>query len=382
MITVLFVNHVGQVSGAEMTLRDLVAHLCESVRCVVACPGPPDRGLAAVVSEAGAEWRPLPQWRPHRWPPWRAAADWLHGRAVAAAIAELAADVRPDVIHANSLPAAVLLARARVDAPVVWQARDLRMPAAAVRLAAARATRIAAISRVVADAVAQAQPAARAKLCVIYNGIDLARLDDVAPAAVRAEYKIPAYAPLVGTVGQIVPWKRLDIFLRAAAIIAPSSPAHFVIVGADLFGEHGRLAAALRRLQDRLGLGGRVHWLGYRTDALSVVAALDVYLHTADREPLGRSLLEAMALGRPCVAPAAAGPAEIIGDRPCAVLYAPGDPAAAAAAVLRLLSDKRLAAAAASAARQRVAEAFDARRMAREYAQLYAEVVGGGGDIL
>ena len=52
-----------------------------------------------------------------------------------------------------------------------------------------------------------------------------------------------------------------------------------------------------------------------------------VLLHCADREPWGLVLIEALAAGRPVVAPAAGGPLEIL-DRG---LYPPGDADAAVA---------------------------------------------------
>ena len=87
-----------------------------------------------------------------------------------------------------------------------------------------------------------------------------------------------------------------------------------------------------------------------------------VLLHCAEREAFGIALVEALAAGRPVVAPAAGGPLEIVTPA-CGRLYEPGDAEAAAAAIVDVLGDPD----APAAARERAA-AFDARDSARAFA--------------
>jgi glycosyltransferase involved in cell wall biosynthesis len=164
------------------------------------------------------------------------------------------------------------------------------------------------------------------------------------------------------------------VFVEVAARLAARTAAHFVHVGADLFGEHHRYARCLESLARRRRLDGRLHWLGYRPDALVLLAALNVYLHPADAEPLGRSLLEAMAVGVPCVAAAAGGPAEIISPAQTGLLFPPGDAGQAAAAVERLLVDSAFAQRLAAAARAQVQARFSASRMAAQLMGVYNEL--------
>ncbi len=69
------------------------------------------------------------------------------------------------------------------------------------------------------------------------------------------------------------------------------------------------------------------------SDPAAALAEATCLLHCADREPFGVALVEALACGRPVVAPASGGPREIV-DRTCGVLYDPGDARAAAAALV------------------------------------------------
>ncbi len=94
-------------------------------------------------------------------------------------------------------------------------------------------------------------------------------------------------------------------------------------------------------------------------------------LHCADEEPFGLALVEALACGRPVVAPAAAGPLEIVTDG-AGRLYPPGDAAAAVAALRAVLADP-----AAPAAARRRAEAFDVAASAARMADAIDAAIAG-----
>ena len=93
-------------------------------------------------------------------------------------------------------------------------------------------------------------------------------------------------------------------------------------------------------------------------------------LHCADTEPFGVALTEALACGRPVVAPRAGGPLEIV-DESCGALYEPGDPAAAAALVQACSSRRRRWA---GPARERAEQLFDRRTSRRRFRALVEEL--------
>ncbi len=103
--------------------------------------------------------------------------------------------------------------------------------------------------------------------------------------------------------------------------------------------------------------GANVTIAGPIDDVPAALADHHVLLHCADEEPYGMVLVEALAAGRPVVAPAAGGPKEILTEG----LYPPGDAAAAAGELERALADPQ----AGERARRRAEEHFDVRDSTR-----------------
>ncbi len=370
---VLYVNHVGEVSGGEMSLLTLLSHLqTQEFEPIAAAPrqGP----LHALLDKLNITTQHIPPLRLRKTRNPLA----LAGQAGALMLRRIQLGgiiqrMRPDIVHANSLTAAVSATTWSVGMPpVVCHARDLSFPKRAMQWASSGAEAIIAISESVKKAVVEVAPEAADKIEVIYNGIDEEQFrPQKARAAVRQMLRLEEDELLVGNVGQLVPWKRQDMFLDTAALIASKLPrARFVIVGADMFGEHLDYVASLRAKARELGLGKAVIWAGYRDDVADLMAAMDAMVHTAEVEPLGRVILEALCVGTPCVAVNANGPAEIIENLESGML-AEADAQSLADAAVSVLSKPRLAEALAEGGKARVAENFSAEQMARRTEQLY-----------
>src|SRR5439155_24607267 len=82
----------------------------------------------------------------------------------------------------------------------------------------------------------------------------------------------------------------------------------------------------------RLGVAGRIAWLGPRPDIERWYAAADVVVLPSRYEPFGNVHLEALASGVPVVASAAAGGAEAIVDGGGGAVVDPRDAGAVATA--------------------------------------------------
>ena len=110
----------------------------------------------------------------------------------------------------------------------------------------------------------------------------------------------------------------------------------------------GPLEAEIRAEHARLGLGDRFALLGYRTDATRLVAAADVFVLASHHEGLPVTVMEALTLGVPVIAPDVGGIREAVTDGRDGLLVRPDDPTALADAIVRYATDDDLRAFAAS----------------------------------
>jgi glycosyltransferase involved in cell wall biosynthesis len=230
----------------------------------------------------------------------------------------------------------------------------------------------------VSDDVRDSIPARlRSRVEVLVHGIDLARVRAHAHdrATMRAELGVADDQMLVVTVANYREHKGYPHLLRAAAMLRDTgAPIRFAIVG------QGQLEAEVERLHAELDLSDTVHLLGYRPDAVRVIAAADVFCLASLHEGLPVAVMEAQALGVPVVATAVGGLCQAVSDEVDGLLVPPGDAAALGAALGRLVDPElrsRMSAAAAVAG-----ERFSARyAVARIEATYRALVARGAGRV-
>ncbi|MBO0735030.1 MAG: glycosyltransferase, partial [Alphaproteobacteria bacterium] len=145
-------------------------------------------------------------------------------------------------------------------------------------------------------------------------------------------------APLALALGRLHPNKGLDLLLEA---LAKTRGVHLWIAG------EGPLRPRLEQLAARLGLAGRVRFLGWREDVPALLASADLLVCPSLHEPLGNVIIEAWSAGRAVVATASDGPAGLIEDGDSGILVplpgsAGGGPQALARAIERVCEDPGL----------------------------------------
>jgi UDP-glucose:(heptosyl)LPS alpha-1,3-glucosyltransferase len=171
-----------------------------------------------------------------------------------------------------------------------------------------------------------------ARLDVVYNGVDLARFhpDNRARwrAAARAAAGVPSDAFALLFVGSGFERKGLRTALQALAALDDAS-ARLLVVGKGETGPY-------RALAERLGVGGRIGWLGPHPEPERWYAAADAVVLPSRYEPFGNVHLEALASGVPVVASRAAGGAEVIEEGKNGAVTDPRDARAIARALMTL----------------------------------------------
>ena len=253
--------------------------------------------------------------------PWEPAPD------TAAAVRALVRGGRVDVVHSHlghadfaASVAAPVTGGARISTRHILTPRGIgRLSAPVGRAVRARLFEVA-VSEFVATGVRPRSDA------VILNGVPAVpdRPHDAAPTQ-RA----------VLVAHRLVPEKGTDDALRAWA--AADLAAH----GWELWiAGRGPDEERLRALVEELGTASSVRFLGWVEDMPALLDQVQVFLATSPAEPLGLSVLEAMAHGVAVVASDAGGHRETVGSVPGAALYQPGEPASAAAALEALAADE------------------------------------------
>lgn len=198
----------------------------------------------------------------------------------------------------------------------------------------------------------------RRKLQTIPNGIDLSRFAHVGPQPL---------GPAV-MVARLSPEKDPANLLRAMAIVANAEPNLKLEIAGD-----GPCRPALQHLAGDLSLHNRVRFCGEVSDVPALLARASMFVLPSLTEGISLTLLEAMARGLPVVATRVGGTAEVVDDGVTGLLVPPASPEALASAMLRVYRDPQTARAMGLAARQRVCDSFDVRRMVARYEALYVD---------
>lgn len=380
MLRVLAIFEYGTLNGGERSMLAVFDALrdatpagtrgsCRALEVMAAAPG--DGPLAAALVERGISHVPLEL---------RDRTGVRVSREVAcerllAAIAAAA----PGVVHANSLAMGRLTGAVanQLSMPTLAHLRDILGLSAAAIADLNRNRQLVAVSEAT-RAFHVAQGLDPARTCVIYNGVDCEQFQPrPASGSLRRELRLPPDTLLIGTIGQIGLRKGHDVLAEAAAMASDRVPqAHYVLVGERHSSKAESIAferAVWQRFVDAQ-LGDHLHGLGYRADVPQLLNELDLLVHPAQQEPLGRVLLEAAAAGLPIVATDVGGTPEILTDGESARLIPPGDPARLASAIGELAANPSLRARLAHAARQRVLEAFPIRRAADELLALWTDL--------
>ncbi len=208
---------------------------------------------------------------------------------------------------------------------------------------------------------------AESKVTVIPNGVDTQRFRALpdSRAALRGQLGIPLAAPVCGIIAALRPEKNHQLFLRAAALTSTHSPeAHFVIVG------DGPERASLESAASSLGLGGKVHFLGSRSDVPHLLSACDVFSLTSHIEANPVSILEAMSCELPVVSTRVGSVAESVAHGETGFLVEPDDAASLSTHWLRLFRDPQLAHELGAQGRRVVEARWSLPRMVEGYQQL------------
>jgi lipopolysaccharide/colanic/teichoic acid biosynthesis glycosyltransferase len=215
------------------------------------------------------------------------------------------------------------------------------------------------------------------KLLCIGNGVDVGRFTSRAgPDGARGRLGLAEKDRVVGFVGRIVSEKGvLELIEAMPPVIRDIPAARLLVVGDTLASDRdGGAKQAVSRLLGRNGLGPQVVFTGLIENIPEVMSAIDVFVLPSHREGMPRTIIEAMASGKPVVATNIRGCREEVVPDSTGLLVPTKDPAALAEAITTILSDTELARRMGENGRRRALELFDERLVLDKQVKAYARI--------
>jgi glycosyltransferase involved in cell wall biosynthesis len=172
--------------------------------------------------------------------------------------------------------------------------------------------------------------------CVHGVGVDLALYAGGEGESVRAEFGLEAGEVMVSCVAELTASKDHHFLLRAwQKLRERCSSARLFLVGS------GKLGSALQKKVTMEKIPG-VHFLGHRRDVPLILQETDIFVLVSEREGLPKSVMEAMAAGKPVVASNVRGNRDLVEHEKTGLLVELGDIGGLAAALERLIAGPEL----------------------------------------
>lgn len=382
-VRILYVNHTGQVSGAERVLLNMVRGLDKAhYEPVVACP---EGQLAQILRAEGIAHLAIPAVQArfssrldHFWK-----AMLSVGRSVLAA-RRVVFRLQPEIVHANTVRAGIVasLASAGTRTKLIWHVHDTlpRHPiSTAIRLLAlvSPKTHFVAVSNAVATAF-RGRFHLSSRLTTLYNGTDLCRFPpkDENSRRFRQKIGVPQDAFMVCAVGQICARKGQVELVRAFRRIEAAAPSMHLVVAGSLVFEHERgYFEQLQRVASEAKLAGRLHMVGEVDEVPALLRASDLLVLNSLDEPFGLVLVEAMSSATAVLAARTGGVPEIVHDAHDGWLVEPGDEKGLSRKLLYLSENRELLDETAAVALAETCQRFSLERFQVKLQGLYEELL-------
>jgi glycosyltransferase involved in cell wall biosynthesis len=208
------------------------------------------------------------------------------------------------------------------------------------------------------------------RVCVIPNGVDLARFDPVTADGLRLRGALGlGEGPVVGIVGRMTPQKSHTDFIAAFELVRKRhSRARALVVG------DGPLRAEIEAAARTHGVSDACVFAGVRDDIPECLASMSAVALSSHSEGFPFTALEALAMARPLAATAVNGVTEIVESGQNGLLVPPRRPDLLGDALASLLDDPVRAATLGRAGRKTVASRYSLAHMIDRLTSLYDEL--------
>ncbi|CAE7594248.1 lpsE [Symbiodinium microadriaticum] len=335
---VLHIYGGNEFGGAETYTTDVICGLAErGVEQLVLTRPWPDR--LAQLDKAGVDH----QSGPFAFPNGRWNAGWVIKRAIK--------QFQPDIIHSWMARASGMVPK--TDIPTIGQM------AGYYKLKRYQAAdHIVGVSHDVRDyLLKEGVPEDRAHTIHVFAAVD------DSPALDRSSLDTPDGTPLILFLGRLHWMKGIETLLDAFAKL--DGGPYLWIAGV------GELEADLKARCTKLGLDGRVRWLGWRQDRSALLRTADLCVMPSRYESFGAVMAEAWACDTPLVACRAQGPSAYIQDGQNGLLVDIDDTGGLTQAMTNVLNDPNLAGQLRAGGRATYEAGFTKARILDDWQALY-----------
>lgn len=211
------------------------------------------------------------------------------------------------------------------------------------------------------------------KMIVVPNGYDFYAFEQdlTSRARARLEFGFEDSDIVIGTVGRFDPLKDFYNFVTAASsLVAKRGDIKFLMIGRNIEWTN----QTLRGWIEAVGLVKNFQLLGEQSDVPYFLSAMDIFCLSSVSEAFPNVVVEAMAMGLPCVVTRAGDAADILGDDAFTVPVK--DSVSLADALLRMCDlnpvDRRILG---ERNAKKVREEYGIENIRRKYEEVYAESV-------
>jgi len=236
------------------------------------------------------------------------------------------------------------------------------------------ARKIIAPSKYICQILCQWQGVSASKVELVPYGFMAAKYPDQPPAKVqrfREDLGLSCHF-VVATFGRLHEEKGQRFLIQAIAQLHRRRPE----LRALLVGE-GPERRTIEKQIDSLGLGDIVQMLGWRRDAMTVMAAVDAVVQPTLQEGFSQVMAEALWMRKPLVITDVSGAPDIITDGQNGLLVPRGDTGALATAIERLAADEALRARLAKNGREYVQQRLTVDKIIPLYEEVYLKALDG-----
>lgn len=287
---------------------------------------------------------------------------------------------KPDIVHTHASLSARIAARMAGIKPIVYTKhcidRDIQKGMKAKLISMANVF--------LSDKIIAVAEAARENLIasgipegiieVLHNGVEkLETTPQEEQNQLRAQWGIGEHETVFGIVARLEEVKGHCYFIEAAQkVVNVCKDVKFLVVGT------GSLEQVLKEKVKTLGLEPHMIFTGHINEIGPVMNIIDVNIISSLSEALCLSIIEAMSIGKPCIATRTGGNPELVQDGDSGILVPVGDGQALADAMIRLAQDRELRKSMGQRGKELMGKHFTAHAMAKKLEEIYIQLVRGG----